>query len=63
LASEPPQFMLKYVDSTVLSAAFVCLVTLYASERAVSGYQYLGGLHVKQDYTSSRGSIRCFRIL
>jgi hypothetical protein len=48
LASEPPQFMLKYVDSTVLSAAFVCLVTLYASERAVPEYQYPGGLHVKQ---------------
>jgi hypothetical protein len=42
-----PQFMLKYVDSTVLSAAFVCLVTLYASERAFSRKQHLSGPHVR----------------
>jgi hypothetical protein len=38
----------KYVDSIVSSAAFVCPVTLYASERAVSESWYLAGLHVRQ---------------
>jgi hypothetical protein len=28
---------------TVLSASFVCLVTLYTGERAVFGYYYLAG--------------------
>jgi hypothetical protein len=38
--------MLKCVEFTVLSATFVCPVTVYASERAESGYQYLAGFHV-----------------
>jgi hypothetical protein len=31
-----PAFMLRYVDIQVVSATFVCRVSLYASERAVS---------------------------
>jgi hypothetical protein len=54
-----PQFMLKYVDSTLLSAAFVCLVTLYANERE----QFLELGHISLDHTSGRGSISSFRIL
>jgi hypothetical protein len=32
-----PQFMPKYVDSTMLSATFLCSITLCAGEKAVSG--------------------------
>jgi hypothetical protein len=45
-----PQFMLKYVDSTVLSATSVCSITLYASEKAVSRNWYLVGSHVSKRY-------------
>jgi uncharacterized protein YodC (DUF2158 family) len=33
---------------TVLSVRFVCLVTLYASEKAVPGHWYLTGSHVSK---------------
>jgi hypothetical protein len=47
----PPQFMLNGVDVAVvaeLSATLVCPITLYASEKAVSGYWYLDGSHVSK---------------
>jgi hypothetical protein len=47
----PPQSMLKGVDVAVvaeLSATTVCPITLYASEKAVSGYWYLDGSHVSK---------------
>jgi hypothetical protein len=40
--------MLKCVDVAVLSVTLMCPVTLYASERAVSGYEYLTSSHVTQ---------------
>jgi hypothetical protein len=46
-----PQFLLKHVDLTVLSATFLCRFSLYASERAGPGYWHLAGSHVsKQRY-------------
>ena len=47
----PPQFMLKGVDVAVvaeLSATLVCPITLYASEKEVSGYWYPDGSHVSK---------------
>jgi hypothetical protein len=38
-----PQFVLKSVDTVGSSATLICQFTLYASERAVSGYWYLTG--------------------
>ena len=52
-----PQSVLKYADSTVLSATFVYRFSLYASERAVSGYEY--SLHP----TSVSSNISVFRML
>ena len=43
-----PQFMLKYVDLTVLSATFARSITLYASEKAVSLNWYLVGSYVSK---------------
>jgi hypothetical protein len=40
--------MLKYVDLTMLSATFVCLMMLYLSEKAVSGNWYLIGSYVSK---------------
>jgi hypothetical protein len=52
-----PRFMLKYVDLTVLLATLVHRFSLYASERAVSGYWYLAGSHV------GKCNISVFRML
>ena len=48
-----------YVDIMVLSAALVCLVTLYTSERAVSGNH----CSISLDHTSDSSGISIFHVL